>query len=232
MEEKIRQSNPTLHRYLFTVTTFSKILAMILFISLPFLGFYLGMQYQKQVVVSTPIASEVQKNTNLLSIPAKITEKINYLPLNAICDNGPIKGLTITLNKAYLLSSFADLPGYKLQEIQQSGIETNGLLVLEANVRNLQTSGSTQGIYGSDILRLRRGLKDYSPIIYGATMVAPQENNVIYTYFPVSKDETNFKIMYCNFADHPSVINLDFNSNNTETLTGNYSINKGFTPSK
>jgi hypothetical protein len=30
-----------------TVTTFSKIIALILFISLPFIGFLLGMRYQK-----------------------------------------------------------------------------------------------------------------------------------------------------------------------------------------
>jgi general stress protein CsbA len=48
MEEQIKQSNPTLHKYLFTVTTFSKLLAMILFITLPFAGFYLGMKYQEK----------------------------------------------------------------------------------------------------------------------------------------------------------------------------------------
>jgi len=63
MEEKIKQTNPTLHRYLFTVTTFSKLLALSLFIILPFLGFYLGMQYQQKLTVSTPVVSEVQKTT-------------------------------------------------------------------------------------------------------------------------------------------------------------------------
>jgi hypothetical protein len=61
MEEQIRQTNPTLHRYLFTVTTFSKLLALSLFIILPFLGFYLGMQYQQKITVAPPVVSEVQK---------------------------------------------------------------------------------------------------------------------------------------------------------------------------
>jgi len=61
MEEQIRQAHPILHRYLFTVTTFSKLLAMFLFILLPFLGFYLGMQYQQKITVATPVISEVQK---------------------------------------------------------------------------------------------------------------------------------------------------------------------------
>jgi hypothetical protein len=78
MEEKIKQVNPTLHRYLFTVTTFSKLLAMFLFILLPFLGFYLGMQYQQKVTVA-PIVSEVQKT----AIPAPIPTSINLSNWNA-----------------------------------------------------------------------------------------------------------------------------------------------------
>jgi hypothetical protein len=49
----------TLPKYLTTVTTFSKILAMILFILLPILGFKLGMDYQKGL-------DNLPKNENLL----------------------------------------------------------------------------------------------------------------------------------------------------------------------
>jgi hypothetical protein len=62
MEEQIKQANPNLHRYLFTVTTFSKLLAMFLFIVLPFVGFYLGMKYQEKVTVTTPTIPQVQKS--------------------------------------------------------------------------------------------------------------------------------------------------------------------------
>lgn len=60
MEEKIKQVSPAIHKYLFTVTTFSKLLAMVLFILLPFLGFYLGMQYQQKTTVATPPVAEVK----------------------------------------------------------------------------------------------------------------------------------------------------------------------------
>jgi len=73
MEEKIEQSNSTLHKYLFTVTTFSKLLAMTLFIALPFLGFYLGMKYQQKVTVA-PIVSEVQRNPTAITKPTITTE--------------------------------------------------------------------------------------------------------------------------------------------------------------
>lgn len=55
MEEQIKQSNPILHKYLFTVTTFSKLLAMFLFILFPFVGFYLGMKYEEKAMVVTPL---------------------------------------------------------------------------------------------------------------------------------------------------------------------------------
>ncbi len=54
MEDEIKRLNPTLHKCLFTITTFSKILAIILFIVLPFVGFYLGMKYQQKITVVAP----------------------------------------------------------------------------------------------------------------------------------------------------------------------------------
>src|SRR3989339_1754513 len=44
----------TLPKSLTTVTSFSKILATVLFITLPFLGFYLGMEYEKTVIPNLP----------------------------------------------------------------------------------------------------------------------------------------------------------------------------------
>ncbi len=49
MLEKFKLKHPQLHNHLFTVTTFSKILALSLFTILPFVGFYLGMNYQKKI---------------------------------------------------------------------------------------------------------------------------------------------------------------------------------------
>ena len=65
MAKKIKRTSLVLHKYLFTVTTFLKILAMILFIALPFLGFYLGMQYQKMLTITnSPIVLEVHQVTS------------------------------------------------------------------------------------------------------------------------------------------------------------------------
>lgn len=71
MEGQIKQTNPTLHRYLFTVTPFSKYLAMLLFILLPFVGFYLGMKYQQKITFTTQIIPE----KNYLSLIPIITPK-------------------------------------------------------------------------------------------------------------------------------------------------------------
>lgn len=71
--EPNQESQPTpqkkLPSWLITVTPFSKYLAMFLFILLPFIGFYLGMQYQQKVTVTTPVVSEVQKNVIPTSKP-------------------------------------------------------------------------------------------------------------------------------------------------------------------
>lgn len=42
-----------------TVTTLSKTLALILFIALPFIGFYLGMQYQKGLDVAIQTVDQI-----------------------------------------------------------------------------------------------------------------------------------------------------------------------------
>jgi hypothetical protein len=61
MQEKLKDSHPILHKYLFTVTTLSKLLAMFLFIILPFIGFYLGMQYQRIISVQQTTALPIVK---------------------------------------------------------------------------------------------------------------------------------------------------------------------------
>ncbi len=208
---------------------------LIVFLIIAIVGMSTLFLYQKQKFDNSSrnamdIESQVSNESTSSNPPT--TEQVKFISLNNNCENGPVKGLSINLNKVYLLSSFADFPDSKIQELQKAGIETTALLALEADVRNKLTSQDYQGIYGDYIFRMRKGSKDYRPIVYGGTTVAPQSNNVIYTYFPVSQDEKTFKIMYCNFADHPSIIDLDFNSSTVKNLTGIYSINKGFTPSK
>jgi len=57
-----------LPRWLTTVTHFSKMLAMILFILLPLVGFYIGMTYQEKINV-VPIVIDVNKSVNLTPTP-------------------------------------------------------------------------------------------------------------------------------------------------------------------
>lgn len=75
--ESNQQSQPVpqkkLPSWLTTVTPFSKVLAMILFIALPFAGFYLGMKYQQQLIISSPIFPEAKKIVAPTPIPTSIT---------------------------------------------------------------------------------------------------------------------------------------------------------------
>ena len=74
--------------WLTTVTPFSKALAMIVFIILPFLGFYLGMQYQQKITVSVPEALEVQKNITpmptLIQLPSTSTSSASLQTLTEV----------------------------------------------------------------------------------------------------------------------------------------------------
>ena len=77
MEENLAQKESKLHKYLFTVTSFSKFLAMLLFIVLPFVGFYLGMKYQaltnQPINDNTSLDNITSSSSN--TVAAKITGK-------------------------------------------------------------------------------------------------------------------------------------------------------------
>lgn len=64
-----------------TVTPFSKIFASILFILLPFVGFYLGIVYQKSLIV--PETTRVSLPS---AAPSITSEKISPLPINSRLD--------------------------------------------------------------------------------------------------------------------------------------------------
>ena len=86
MENKLKEKHPKVHRYLFTVTTFSKLLAMFLFILLPFVGFYLGVEYQKKITV--PTTSQVIIVTPIPTINPTATPAPTSCNTDADCKSG------------------------------------------------------------------------------------------------------------------------------------------------
>ncbi len=99
----------TLPKWATTVTPFSKYLALILFILLPFIGFYLGMQYQQQsgrsrhadiTVSPTQIPFPSSPHAPNLLIVTRAPDKIDNLPLlmQAITDGKKVKQLYDEIN--------------------------------------------------------------------------------------------------------------------------------------
>ena len=84
----MKAKNPTIHRYLFTVTSFSKLLAMTLFITLPFIGFYLGMQYQQKLTISTPFVSKAQETAVATPTPILTPTPNQMCNIDSDCQNG------------------------------------------------------------------------------------------------------------------------------------------------
>jgi len=62
----------TLPKSLTTVTTFSKILALVLFITLPIFGFWLGMEYQK---ITEPVTSPIDISSEPVSTPTPTVDE-------------------------------------------------------------------------------------------------------------------------------------------------------------
>lgn len=63
-----------------TVTTFSKIVSLCVFIILPFLGFYLGMKFQASVNTSTAPVDAVQSSISTISPTSTDSKKQNNMP--------------------------------------------------------------------------------------------------------------------------------------------------------
>lgn len=63
MESKIKRKHPKVHKYLFTVTTLSKLLALYFFIFFPLAGFYLGTKYQQYLTYGSLVNYELAPKT-------------------------------------------------------------------------------------------------------------------------------------------------------------------------
>lgn len=78
-----------LSKKLTTVTLFSKIVALIMFVSFPFIGFYLGVQYQKRL--DKPFMDSIEIQTP--HKPAK-SEKTACTMEAKLCPDGSYVGRT------------------------------------------------------------------------------------------------------------------------------------------
>lgn len=67
-----------LPKYLTTVTSFSKYLAMFLFVVFPFLGFYIGLNYQKNLKKDVQIVNTISPTPIKLTIQEKSNESPDY----------------------------------------------------------------------------------------------------------------------------------------------------------
>jgi putative hemolysin len=78
--EKLHQQHPKIYKHFFTVTTFSKLVALSMFIILPFAGFYLGMKYQEIKDISQ------ENKINVISIPSANPNNANMAnPASVYC---------------------------------------------------------------------------------------------------------------------------------------------------
>lgn len=204
MEEKIKQTNPTLHRYLFTVTTFSKLLAMFLFVLLPFVGFYLGMIYQANTTAQTSKATTVQKaNTQNIVTTKKNSEavininkatfsefcKLSYCPENKTANKSP------DLSEAkFLTFSFEYPKDWTLSNDYSKDDGSNINLVLKKEIKGTDPSGEPH-IYTSEISIIRLNttltLENWYKIKFANSEYKAYNDNAIQNAKPIMLDGLN-----------------------------------------
>lgn len=153
MEENIVETNPKPNP-LTTVTPLSKFIALILFISLPFLGFYLGTRYQNAVAV--PVLTSIA-NTSSVNRPNNSFAELNQ-------SQSFLTSTPSALRSGWIIHKFLDfsleLPKEWMAETEKG---SNGYFrfqnYTDADLNNLKTpsafANNTKGylfmeIYGED----------------------------------------------------------------------------------
>ena len=84
----------SLPKSLTTVTTFSKLIALILFITFPFVGFYIGVEYQKNInnqtfIQESKYETTTCKNWETICDPAYPNDIEGCRPLKICSDSTP-----------------------------------------------------------------------------------------------------------------------------------------------
>jgi hypothetical protein len=156
MEEQnpVQEKTNKLPAWLITVTPLSKALAMILFIALPFLGFYLGIQYQQKITIPTPTVTV--NPTNTPSPTVTYTPLINTNNSESVQQNGitmtisPTKGPAGTKVKISIVGIIGNpnAPYANISFLAKNGIgqdsQTNTYTV---NTTKINQSGAYETTY-------------------------------------------------------------------------------------
>ena len=125
---------------LFEVTTVSKVLAAVLFIILPFVGFWIGMQYGSN---SSQIHAVDNGNK---TIPENVSEKITDLPQSVPATEGIV-------DQDPELDGFRVLNDYVIYDVEYAGAQkVEGLDIKSFQALNTPKTGSrTYLLYAKDI---------------------------------------------------------------------------------
>jgi hypothetical protein len=168
-----------LPQWLTTVTLFSKLLAMSLFIILPFLGFYLGMQYQQKLTVTTPVVSEVQKTVIPTPTPTPGSiDILNWKTYTNVKYNFTFKYLPDLNPKETAESSYGDARRLRIDLVNNKTIAYS-VEVLNAgsqNINDFMSNGFYQQV-GSGPSHIKKDVIN-NQTVYRFFMEVPDTNGL------------------------------------------------------
>ncbi len=138
-----------------------------------------------------------------------------------------VNNVAFTIKNAYLTPDIADIGLYRAN--YDIG-KTNKFLVIEIDVRNRRTTGSSQKVDVNNYLRIRLDSSEYIPIENSNKTLLPQEDTTVYAIFAVPITGQNFTLL-SGPLKQPRVSQLDFGSSEVIKIEGVFLLNKGYRPS-
>ncbi len=209
-----------------TVTTFSKILAIVLFVSFPFIGFYLGTKYQAALndTKDTVNNESLQKTTLVSPTVVQKESGVNPNPVLvkelAVTAQWQDNNIYYSLDKIYLTPEIADVGDYR------NNFNNITWIVAHLNIRDRRTAGDRRIVPLVNYLRIRNLKQDLSPIENNLYM-SPQENASVFVVFPVSNKWIK-PTLIVGLLKQPKTIMLNFDSNQAKSLNGVFLLKQGF----
>jgi len=214
------------------VTPLSKYLAMLLFIILPFLGFWLGTKYRTNSTCDSTLIERPKPTMPIVAVSKSdmISRGIHPDPvdikvLNNVSAQWQDESVAYVFEKAYLTPDIADLGSSR----NNSGIKDKSFLIVELSVRDRRTTGDKRQITASKYLRIRKDQRDMAPAVGDYLRLSPQENGTVYVSFPVERNVSQFNLSVGILA-RPRIIQLNFDSSDVSVKKGIFILKKGYFP--
>jgi hypothetical protein len=147
------------------------------------------------------------------------------IEINKLSVTGSWKVSTFSYNlaAAYYIDDISDLGELR----EDPDLQEMNFLMMEIDVVDTRTKGEERNVPINDYLQLVEGNISAYPFTEEYLNLNPGANGKVYVGFAVEPDSMQFELR-SGYSSNPNISQLDFESQNTQKLSGVFMLTKGF----